>query len=41
MIEEFIALHSGKEAKPFKWTASPVRLIAVRQRGFQMIRASH
>ena len=40
-IKEFIALHNEKEAKPFKWTASPDRLIAARQRGFQMIRTSH
>ena len=40
-IEEFIALHNEKEAKPFKWTASPDRLIAARQRGFQMIRTNH
>ena len=37
----FIELHNGKEAKPFKWTASPDRLIAARQRGFQMIQTSH
>ena len=40
-ILDFIKLHNGKEAKPFKWTASPERLIAARQRGFQMIRTSH
>ena len=37
----FIELHNGKEAKPFKWTVSPDRLIAARQRGFQMILTSH
>ena len=40
-IEEFIALHNGKEAKPFRWTASPERLIAVRQRGYQMTEIDH
>ena len=40
-IEEFIALHNGKEAKPFKWTASPERLIAARQRGYQMTEMNH
>ena len=40
-IEEFIALHNGEEAKPFKWTASPERLIAVRQRGYQMAEINH
>ena len=40
-VDGFIELHNGKEAKPFKWTASPDRLIAARQRGFQMTRTSH
>ena len=40
-VDGFIALHNGKEAKPFKWTASPDRLVAARQRGFQMTRTSH
>ena len=40
-ILDFIKLHNEKEAKPFKWTASPDRLIAARQRGFQMIQTSH
>ena len=30
-IMEFIEPHNGKEAKAFKWTASPERLIAARQ----------
>ena len=29
-IQDFIALHNEKETKPFKWTASPERLIAAR-----------
>ena len=40
-IQNFIALHNEKEAKPFKWTASPERLIAVRQRGYQMTEIDH
>ena len=32
-ILDFIALHNEKEAKPFKWTASPERVIAAHQRG--------
>ena len=40
-IKEFIALHNEKEAKPFKWTASPERLIAARQRGYQMTEMNH
>ena len=38
---DFIALHNEKEAKPFKWTASPERFVATHQRGFQMTRTSH
>ena len=33
---EFIELRNGKEAKAFKWTASPERFIAARQRGIQV-----
>ena len=40
-VADFIALHNEEEAKPFKWTASPERLVAARQRRFQMIRTSH
>ena len=40
-ILDFIAHHNEKEAKPFKWTVSPERLIGARQRGSQMIRTSH
>ena len=40
-IRNFIALHNEKEAKPFKWTASPERLIAARQRGYQMTEIDH
>ena len=40
-ILDFIKLHNEKEAKPFKWTATPNRHVAARQRGFQMIRTSH
>lgn len=36
-IMEFIELHNGREAKAFKLTASPERLIAARQRGIQVI----
>ena len=36
-ITVFIVLQNGKEAKAFKWTASPERLIAARQRGIQVI----
>ena len=40
-ILDFIKLHNEKEAKPFKWTASPERLIAARQRGYQMTKVDH
>ena len=32
-ILDFIEPHNEREAKPFKWTASPERLVASRQRG--------
>ena len=35
-INDFISLHNEKEAKQFKWTTSPDRLGAARQRGFYM-----
>ena len=40
-ILDFIELHNGKEAKPFRWTSSPERLIAARQRGTQVLRTNH
>ena len=40
-IERFIAEHNSREAKPFKWTADPTKIIAARKRGFQMINSNH
>ena len=40
-IERFIAEHNDREAKPFKWTADPSRIIAARKRGFQVINSYH
>ena len=40
-IERFIAEHNSREAKPFKWTADPDRVIAARKRGFQVINSNH
>ena len=40
-ILDFIELHNAKEAKPFRWTASPERLIAARQRGNQVLGIDH
>ena len=39
-IQDFIDLQNEKEAKPFKWTARPERLIAARQRGIKRLRPS-
>ena len=40
-IGRFIAEHNSREAKPFKWTADPDRILAARKRGFQMINSIH
>ena len=40
-ILDFIDLHNENEAKPFRWTASPERLVASRQRGYQKIETIH
>ena len=40
-IGRFIAEHNRHEAKPFKWTADPNKIIAARKRGFQMINSNH
>ena len=40
-ILDFIDLHNENEAKPFRWTASPERLVASRQRGYQKIETVH
>ena len=37
-ILDFIELHNEKEAKPFKWKADPVRLVASCQIGYQRLR---
>ena len=34
-VQDFAELHNEKEAKPFKWTASPEQLITAHQRGYQ------
>ena len=38
---DFIDLHNGKEVKPLRWTASPERIIAARQRVTQMLGIDH
>ena len=34
-VQDFIELRNEKEAKPFKWTASPEQLLAAHQRGYK------
>jgi transposase len=36
-INRFIKEHNATEAKPFRWTADPDRIIAARNRGFQTL----
>ena len=40
-ILRFIAEHNGREAKPFRWTADPEKIIAARKRGFALIDSRH
>jgi hypothetical protein len=40
-IDRFIAEHNETEAKPFIWKASPDKIIAARNRGFQMLESIH
>lgn len=36
-INRFINEHNAKEANPFTWRADPDKIIAARNRGFQML----
>jgi hypothetical protein len=40
-INRFIDEHNRTEAKPFNWTADPDKIIAARNRGFQMLDSIH
>ena len=40
-INRFIAEHNKTEAKPFKWTADPNKIIKARNRGFQTLESIH
>ena len=40
-ITRFIAGHNNTEAKPFIWHADPDKIIAARNRGFQMLDSIH
>ncbi|MBV0912520.1 IS630 family transposase [Anianabacter salinae] len=40
-INRFIKEHNTTEAKPFRWTADPDRIIAARNRGFQTLDSIH
>ena len=40
-ILDFIELYNEKEAKPFKWKADPVRVVASCQIGYQKVEIDH
>ena len=40
-ITSFIENHNHSEAKPFTWRASPDKIIAARNRGFQLLDSIH
>jgi transposase len=40
-INRFIKQHNETEAKPFRWTADPDKIIAARNRGFQTLESIH
>ena len=40
-INRFIAEYNDNDAKPFKWTADPDKIIAARNRGFQTLESIH
>ena len=40
-INQFIKEHNKTEAKPFKWTADPNKIIQARNRGFQTLESIH
>ena len=40
-INRFVDEHNRTEAKPFRWTADPDRIIAARNRGFQTLESIH
>jgi len=40
-INRFVAEHNEANAKPFRWTADPDKIIAARNRGFQTLESIH
>ena len=40
-IHRFIEEHNRNEAKPFRWSADPEKIIAARKRGFQVLDSFH
>ena len=40
-IHRFIDEHNREEAKPFRWTADPEKIIAAQKRGFHMLDSMH
>ena len=40
-IHRFIEEHNREEAKPFRWTADPEKIIAARKRGLHMLDSYH
>jgi hypothetical protein len=40
-INRFIAECNDNDAKPFKWTADPDKIIAAKNRGFQTLESIH
>jgi len=40
-INRFVAEHNDTEAKPFKWTADPDKIIAAVRRGHQVLESDH
>jgi hypothetical protein len=40
-INRFITEYNDNDAKPFKWTADPDKIIAARHRGFQTLESIH
>ncbi|MFN5825953.1 MAG: IS630 family transposase, partial [Rhodobacterales bacterium] len=40
-ITRFIEQHNTSEARPFTWRADPDKIIAARNRGFQLLDSIH
>ena len=40
-INRFVAEHNASEAKPFRWTANPDKIISAVKRGFQALDSIH